>query len=211
MKHRDYYDVFLMEVGSSRPTVLEAINSLTDCGDEEAVRIADHVPSKVGNEQSWRSKEAANNAKLTLESAGATVEIRPVEEQPRTPEQEKACKDLFSHFEKERINAANILGERGSRQDLDSLMEALEIETRREAAEAIGNALGRIGAHWFSELCDSLEEGIMKGGRTREMILESLPRMKMSLRDYQDGFGWGGLDWSVGQAVDDFLNRATST
>jgi hypothetical protein len=54
--------------------------------------------------------------------------------------------------------------------------------------EAIAEALGRVSIGSVYVLISSLDKGIQKGGRTKEMIRDALPFIRRSLMEY------GGVD-----------------
>lgn len=66
------YDVVLKEAGSQKVAVIKAVKDLTGLGLGEAKAIVDEAPKPVLEKA---PKEDAENAKKTLEEAGATVEL----------------------------------------------------------------------------------------------------------------------------------------
>ena len=66
------YDVVLKEAGSQKVAVIKAVKDLTGLGLGEAKAIVDEAPKPVLEKA---AKEDAENAKKTLEEAGATVEL----------------------------------------------------------------------------------------------------------------------------------------
>lgn len=66
------YDVTLKDPGSQKVAVIKAVKEITGLGLGEAKAIVDGAP-KVVKEKA--SKEEAEEAKRTLEAAGATVEL----------------------------------------------------------------------------------------------------------------------------------------
>jgi large subunit ribosomal protein L7/L12 len=66
------FDVVLKDAGPKKIEVIKTIRQLTNLGLKEAKEVAETAGSKVLEKV---SKEAANDAKAKLESAGATVEI----------------------------------------------------------------------------------------------------------------------------------------
>ncbi len=66
------YDVVLKDAGAQKVAVIKAVKDLTGLGLGEAKAIVDGVPKTVLEKA---KKEDAENAKKTLEEAGATVEL----------------------------------------------------------------------------------------------------------------------------------------
>ena len=66
------FDVVIKETGPKKIEVIKAIRQLTSLGLKEAKDLAEAPDSKV---MEGVSKEAANDAKSKLETAGATVEL----------------------------------------------------------------------------------------------------------------------------------------
>lgn len=66
------FDVVIKETGPKKIEVIKAIRQLTNLGLKEAKEMAETADSKV---MEGASKEAANDAKSKLESAGAVVEL----------------------------------------------------------------------------------------------------------------------------------------
>lgn len=66
------FDVVIKETGPKKIEVIKAIRQLTSLGLKEAKDLAETPDSKV---LEGASKEAANDAKSKLESAGAVVEL----------------------------------------------------------------------------------------------------------------------------------------
>jgi large subunit ribosomal protein L7/L12 len=66
------FDVVLKDAGPKKIEVIKTIRQLTSLGLKEAKEVAETAGSKVLEKV---SKEAANDAKGKLESAGASVEI----------------------------------------------------------------------------------------------------------------------------------------
>lgn len=66
------YDVVLKDAGSQKVAVIKAVKDLTGLGLGEAKAIVDDAPKPVLEKA---AKEDAENAKKTLEEAGATVEL----------------------------------------------------------------------------------------------------------------------------------------
>lgn len=66
------YDVVLKDAGSQKVAIIKAVKDITGLGLGEAKAIVDSAPKTVLEKA---SKEDAENAKKTLEEAGATVEL----------------------------------------------------------------------------------------------------------------------------------------
>ncbi len=66
------YDVVLKDAGAQKVAVIKAVKDLTGLGLGEAKAIVDGAPKTVLEKA---AKEDAENAKKTLEEAGATVEL----------------------------------------------------------------------------------------------------------------------------------------
>lgn len=66
------YDVVLKDAGAQKVAVIKAVKELTGLGLGEAKAIVDGAPKTVLEKA---KKEDADNAKKTLEEAGATVEL----------------------------------------------------------------------------------------------------------------------------------------
>jgi large subunit ribosomal protein L7/L12 len=66
------FDVVLKDAGAQKVAVIKAVKDLTGLGLGEAKAIVDGVPKTVLEKA---KKEDAENAKKTLEEAGATVEL----------------------------------------------------------------------------------------------------------------------------------------
>ena len=66
------YDVMLKDAGAQKVAVIKAVKDLTGLGLGEAKAIVDSAPKAVKEKV---SKEEAEEAKKTLEEAGATVEL----------------------------------------------------------------------------------------------------------------------------------------
>jgi large subunit ribosomal protein L7/L12 len=66
------FDVVIKETGPKKIEVIKAIRQLTNLGLKEAKEMAETADSKV---MEGVSKEAANDAKSKLESAGAVVDL----------------------------------------------------------------------------------------------------------------------------------------
>jgi large subunit ribosomal protein L7/L12 len=66
------YDVVLKDAGAQKVAVIKAVKDLTGLGLGEAKAIVDGAPKTVLEKA---KKEDADNAKKTLEEAGATVEL----------------------------------------------------------------------------------------------------------------------------------------
>ncbi len=67
------FDVVITEVGPKKINVIKAIRALTGLGLKEAKSAAEELPSTV---KEGVDKDAAEEAKKTLEEAGATVEVK---------------------------------------------------------------------------------------------------------------------------------------
>jgi large subunit ribosomal protein L7/L12 len=66
------YDVVLKDAGAQKVAVIKAVKDLTGLGLGEAKALVDGAPKTVLEKA---KKEDAENAKKTLEEAGATVEL----------------------------------------------------------------------------------------------------------------------------------------
>jgi large subunit ribosomal protein L7/L12 len=66
------FDVVLKEIGPKKIEVIKAVRQLTALGLKEAKDLVDGAPNVV---QEAVSKDAAEDAKATLEEAGAVVEL----------------------------------------------------------------------------------------------------------------------------------------
>jgi large subunit ribosomal protein L7/L12 len=66
------YDVILKDAGAQKVAVIKAVKDLTGLGLGEAKAIVDSAPKAVKEKV---SKDEAEEAKKTLEEAGATVEL----------------------------------------------------------------------------------------------------------------------------------------
>ncbi len=66
------YDVILKDAGAQKVAVIKAVKDLTGLGLGEAKAIVDSAPKAVKEKV---SKDEAEEAKKTLEDAGATVEL----------------------------------------------------------------------------------------------------------------------------------------
>jgi large subunit ribosomal protein L7/L12 len=66
------YDVVLKDAGAQKVAVIKAVKDLTGLGLGEAKAIVDGAPKTVLEKA---KKEDADNAKKTLEEAGATIEL----------------------------------------------------------------------------------------------------------------------------------------
>jgi large subunit ribosomal protein L7/L12 len=67
------FDVVLKEIGPKKIEVIKAVRQLTALGLKEAKDLVDGAPNVV---QEAVSKDAAEDAKATLEEAGAVVELK---------------------------------------------------------------------------------------------------------------------------------------
>jgi len=66
------FDVVLKEIGPKKIQVIKAVRQLTALGLRDAKEVVDGAPSKV---LEGVSKDAAEDAKATLEEAGGVVEL----------------------------------------------------------------------------------------------------------------------------------------
>ncbi len=71
-EEKSEYDVVLKDAGAQKVAVIKAVKDLTGLGLGEAKAIVDGAPKTVLEKA---KKEDADNAKKTLEEAGATVEL----------------------------------------------------------------------------------------------------------------------------------------
>jgi large subunit ribosomal protein L7/L12 len=67
------FDVVLASIGEKKVNVIKAVRALTGLGLKEAKGMVDSAPSVI---QEGVAKDAAEEAKAALETAGATVEIK---------------------------------------------------------------------------------------------------------------------------------------
>ena len=67
------FDVILTSVGDKKVNVIKAVRGITGLGLKEAKALVDGAPSPL---KEAASKEEAEEAKKTLEEAGATVELK---------------------------------------------------------------------------------------------------------------------------------------
>ena len=67
------FDVILKEIGPKKIEVIKAVRQLTALGLKESKEMVDSAPSTV---LEAAAKDAAEDAKSKLESAGATVEVK---------------------------------------------------------------------------------------------------------------------------------------
>lgn len=67
------FDVIVTESGAKKIAVIKAVRQMTGLGLKEAKELVDNVPAKV---KEAVSKEDAEEAKKTLEEAGASVELK---------------------------------------------------------------------------------------------------------------------------------------
>jgi len=67
------FDVVLASIGEKKVSVIKAVRALTGLGLKEAKGLVDSAPSVI---QEGVAKDAAEEAKAALETAGATVEIK---------------------------------------------------------------------------------------------------------------------------------------
>jgi large subunit ribosomal protein L7/L12 len=73
VEEQDEFDVILSAVGEKKIQVIKEVRSLTSLGLKEAKDLVDSAPKAVLEKV---SKDDANKAKLQLEGAGASVEIK---------------------------------------------------------------------------------------------------------------------------------------
>jgi large subunit ribosomal protein L7/L12 len=71
-EEKSEYDVVLKDAGAQKVAVIKAVKDITGLGLGEAKAIVDGAPKPVLEKA---KKEDAENAKKTLEDAGATVEL----------------------------------------------------------------------------------------------------------------------------------------
>lgn len=67
------FDIVLAAVGEKKVNVIKAVRGITGLGLKEAKELVDGAPATV---KEAASKEEAEEAKSTLEEAGATVELK---------------------------------------------------------------------------------------------------------------------------------------
>jgi large subunit ribosomal protein L7/L12 len=67
------FDVVLTDVGAKKINVIKAVRSLTNLGLKEAKEVVEGAPSTI---LSAVSKEAADEAKESLEAEGASVDLK---------------------------------------------------------------------------------------------------------------------------------------
>lgn len=67
------FDVILTSVGDKKVNVIKAVRGITGLGLKEAKALVDGAPGPL---KEGASKEEAEEAKKTLEEAGATVELK---------------------------------------------------------------------------------------------------------------------------------------
>jgi large subunit ribosomal protein L7/L12 len=72
VEEKSEYDVVLKDAGAQKVAVIKAVKDITGLGLGEAKAIVDGAPKPVLEKA---KKEDAENAKKTLENAGATVEL----------------------------------------------------------------------------------------------------------------------------------------
>jgi len=71
-EEKSEYDVILKDAGAQKVAVIKAVKDITGLGLGEAKAVVDGAPKPVLEKA---KKEDADNAKKTLEEAGATVEL----------------------------------------------------------------------------------------------------------------------------------------
>ena len=69
---KDKYDVLLKDSGEQKVAVIKTVKDLTDMPLSEAKALVDGAPKNI---KEGVAKEEANNMKVKLEEAGATVEL----------------------------------------------------------------------------------------------------------------------------------------
>ena len=72
-EEKTYFDVVLAAVGDKKVNVIKAVRAITGLGLKEAKELVDGAPSTI---KEAASKDDAEEAKKTLEEAGATVELK---------------------------------------------------------------------------------------------------------------------------------------
>src|SRR4051794_26839437 len=72
-EEKDEFDVILTAAGDKKIQVIKEVRSLTNLGLKEAKDLVDGAPKPVLEKA---SKEDAEKAKVALEAAGATVEVK---------------------------------------------------------------------------------------------------------------------------------------
>jgi large subunit ribosomal protein L7/L12 len=72
-EEKDEFDVVLIAAGDKKIQVIKEVRGLTSLGLKEAKELVDSAPSNV---LEGVDKETAEKAKETLESAGASVELK---------------------------------------------------------------------------------------------------------------------------------------
>jgi large subunit ribosomal protein L7/L12 len=73
VEEQDEFDVILTAAGEKKIQVIKEVRSLTSLGLKEAKALVDEAPKPVLEHV---SKEDAEKAKVALEGAGATVEVK---------------------------------------------------------------------------------------------------------------------------------------
>ncbi|NOZ70513.1 MAG: 50S ribosomal protein L7/L12 [Chloroflexi bacterium] len=73
VEEKTEFDVVLKDHGAKKIQVIKAVRALTNLGLKEAKAVVEDAPSVILEAV---SKEAAEEAKATLEAEGATVEIK---------------------------------------------------------------------------------------------------------------------------------------
>lgn len=73
VEEKTEFDVVIKDPGAKKIEVIKVIRQLTNLGLKEAKDVAETADSKI---LEGVSKEAANDAKSKLETAGATVEVQ---------------------------------------------------------------------------------------------------------------------------------------
>lgn len=67
------FDIILVSAGEKKIDVIKAVRAITGLGLKEAKALVDGAPSPV---KEGASKDEADKAKVDLEAAGATVEVK---------------------------------------------------------------------------------------------------------------------------------------
>lgn len=72
-EEKDEFDIVLTEVGQSKIAVIKAVRTITNLGLKEAKELVDAAPKAI---KEAASKTEAEEIKVKLEEAGATVELK---------------------------------------------------------------------------------------------------------------------------------------
>ncbi|MFK8021890.1 MAG: 50S ribosomal protein L7/L12 [Pseudomonadales bacterium] len=73
VEEKDEFDVVLASIGEKKVNVIKAVRGITGLGLKEAKELVDGAPSTI---KEAAPKAEAEEAKKTLEEAGATVELK---------------------------------------------------------------------------------------------------------------------------------------